>query len=669
MAMFPQFFTHPSLYPHFFRASQGATAAGIPNLSLSSQLAILSGSTFPPNGFNSSHAAAALQFANSHSSQFFVDNLIRDRAVAAAAAAAAVAAANNGSPSLENNNAGNSGGSGSADPLSISTSGGQRNSYSPNTPEPNRGDHSPCEHHFGHLCSPKLPLNCCSSEQLCGRQHHQHNHHTHQHQHSGRSSANASEEATTDHETESSQCCDRHSESSSPVLRSQSPPKVAVTLPLKFGVNAILSDSKECKSPKAPFKVGGSVPSAFYSNLANYGNHLSQSKQPGLSAPHSRPLLDFHNFFSRSYLVAPNGSACSPSSSSAPACTSSAVATPAMLNTVSSTTSAVSAVSTSSSAVAAAVAAAAAAHSHLNGLPMTVQSSNQSSAMASSLRGPGGPGGLVAAHHLPHFAAGFPWAARGKPRRGMMRRAVFSDAQRQGLEKRFQIQKYISKPDRKKLAEKLGLKDSQVKIWFQNRRMKWRNSKERELLSTGGTREQTLPTKNNPNPDLSDPVCSKSPVNIYSRVSGIFTSPSGKSTNSSSSSSSKSASSSSGCKNSPVDGSKQQQQATLFRPSVDSFCDSKSQLFYLENYANQHLEGAEGLKGQHQALQGKASPVDGGSRLLLLTGGDEYVAAKVHQDDSESEVSSSGEAEENDFEMAMGEEGELSEPEIKVEDD
>ncbi|CAG2104112.1 unnamed protein product [Medioppia subpectinata] len=45
-----------------------------------------------------------------------------------------------------------------------------------------------------------------------------------------------------------------------------------------------------------------------------------------------------------------------------------------------------------------------------------------------------------------------------------------------------------------------------VKIWFQNRRMKWRNSKERELLSSGGTREQTLPTKNNPNPDLSDPI-------------------------------------------------------------------------------------------------------------------------------------------------------------------
>lgn len=34
--------------------------------------------------------------------------------------------------------------------------------------------------------------------------------------------------------------------------------------------------------------------------------------------------------------------------------------------------------------------------------------------------------------------------------------------------------------------------------------MKWRNSKERELLSSGGCREQTLPTKLNPHPDLSD---------------------------------------------------------------------------------------------------------------------------------------------------------------------
>lgn len=124
-------------------------------------------------------------------------------------------------------------------------------------------------------------------------------------------------------------------------------------------------------------------------------------------------------------------------------------------------------------------------------------------------RHPFGAGLSPPSHQQPQPPFGWNAAAvgpqnRGKPRRGMMRRAVFSDNQRIGLEKRFQLQKYISKPDRKKLAEKLGLRDSQVKIWFQNRRMKWRNSKERELLSTGGSREQTLPTRNNPNPDLSD---------------------------------------------------------------------------------------------------------------------------------------------------------------------
>ncbi|XP_007936105.1 homeobox protein DBX2 [Orycteropus afer afer] len=82
--------------------------------------------------------------------------------------------------------------------------------------------------------------------------------------------------------------------------------------------------------------------------------------------------------------------------------------------------------------------------------------------------------------------------SNSKARRGILRRAVFSEEQRKALEKMFQKQKYISKTDRKKLAINLGLKESQVKIWFQNRRMKWRNSKEKEVLSNKCIQEVSL---------------------------------------------------------------------------------------------------------------------------------------------------------------------------------
>ncbi|XP_041108606.1 H2.0-like homeobox protein isoform X2 [Polyodon spathula] len=69
-------------------------------------------------------------------------------------------------------------------------------------------------------------------------------------------------------------------------------------------------------------------------------------------------------------------------------------------------------------------------------------------------------------------------------------RAVFSNLQRKGLEKRFEIQKYVTKPDRKQLAAMLGLTDAQVKVWFQNRRMKWRHSKEAQAQKEKETPEQ-----------------------------------------------------------------------------------------------------------------------------------------------------------------------------------
>ena len=101
------------------------------------------------------------------------------------------------------------------------------------------------------------------------------------------------------------------------------------------------------------------------------------------------------------------------------------------------------------------------------------------------------------------------WPFRAKQRRGVLRRAVFSDNQRKGLETAFIKQKYISKPDRKKLAAKLSLKDSQVKIWFQNRRMKWRNNKERELMKSKNLNKQQnlqhqIPKHDHNNLDNSD---------------------------------------------------------------------------------------------------------------------------------------------------------------------
>uniref|UniRef100_K7G4A9 H2.0-like homeobox protein n=1 Tax=Pelodiscus sinensis TaxID=13735 RepID=K7G4A9_PELSI len=86
---------------------------------------------------------------------------------------------------------------------------------------------------------------------------------------------------------------------------------------------------------------------------------------------------------------------------------------------------------------------------------------------------------------LPLFKSTGPYAVLTKDtlpqtykRKRSWSRAVFSNLQRKGLEKRFEIQKYVTKPDRKQLAAMLGLTDAQVKVWFQNRRMKWRHSKE-----------------------------------------------------------------------------------------------------------------------------------------------------------------------------------------------
>lgn len=70
-------------------------------------------------------------------------------------------------------------------------------------------------------------------------------------------------------------------------------------------------------------------------------------------------------------------------------------------------------------------------------------------------------------------------------------RTVFTEKQLEGLESKFAEKKYLSVPDRMELAGRLELSETQVKTWFQNRRMKCKKqqvseSQEEEEPSSAG---------------------------------------------------------------------------------------------------------------------------------------------------------------------------------------
>lgn len=56
------------------------------------------------------------------------------------------------------------------------------------------------------------------------------------------------------------------------------------------------------------------------------------------------------------------------------------------------------------------------------------------------------------------------------PKKLRRRRTAFTHAQLQYLERKFGCQKYLSVADRADVAECLGLTETQVKTWYQNRR-------------------------------------------------------------------------------------------------------------------------------------------------------------------------------------------------------
>ena len=116
-------------------------------------------------------------------------------------------------------------------------------------------------------------------------------------------------------------------------------------------------------------------------------------------------------------------------------------------------------------------------------------------------------------------------------------RALFSHTQVYELEKRFAVQKYLTAHEREYLAKVLNLTETQVKIWFQNRRYKCKRQQAEQARLLGansdtkisevglGPQNNPLRTLYHPFPDMSLARLTGEQTYLHCYMPGVTTLP------------------------------------------------------------------------------------------------------------------------------------------------